>query len=290
MIEGKYLKPYVYRTLLPTTVRCIYSCIPEDVKNNWTDFVCNIPKVLSVLELLNWPKELSLKLFIASVFVILFYIGFGYTISEFIFLFIQSGNKYILKSIISGISLILLPGFFRYGFHLYDAPQLFLFTLAIYLLYRGKFGLFYVVYILAVINKETSVLLALIFVVYYFKKIPSGKLIWLFVLFVFTFILVKTFLLFVFEKNGGSFLEYHYLENNLRSVLALVMNSGFLILLLCLSLYKWKYKPIFLKTSFLIVALPLIISTIFFGIFDEIRVYYELYPMLITLSVISFKI
>lgn len=290
MIEGKYRKPYVYRTLVPTTIRIISNIIPESVHKNTENFVRQNPKLNATFDNLEWQKEPALKYFISSVFMILSFIAFGYLIPYFVFLFTGIARTYLNKIFISGLSLVLLPGFFLYGSHIYDPPQLFLFALALYVLYKQKFNLFYPLFVLVTVNKETSLLLVGVFFFYFFRKISEKKFIYLVILYVFTFLAIRVFITYVFSENEGPFLEYHFVEHNLRirySLIALTMNSGFFILLMLLNFLKWKIKPEFIKTSFWVIFLPTFILTIFFGYVDELRVYYELYPILITSSAIT---
>src|SRR4030067_2989914 len=62
------------------------------------------------------------------------------------------------------LAVIFLPAFFKYYTYLYDFPILFLFTLSLLLLIREKPIPFLLVFILATLNKETSILLAILFV------------------------------------------------------------------------------------------------------------------------------
>lgn len=290
MIEGKYRKPYVYRTLIPTTIRIISNLIPENIHKNTENFVRQTPKLNATFDNLRWQKEPALKFFISSVFMILCFIAFGYLIPNFVFLFADIAKTYLNKIFISGLSLVLLPGFFLYGSHIYDPPQLFLFALALYFLYRQKFNLFYLLFILVTINKETSLLLIGVFFFYFFRKIPDKKFIYLIILYIFTYLIIRVIITYVFSENEGPFLEYHFTEHNLRirySLIALTMNSGFFILLLFLTFIKWKTKPVFIKTSFWVIFLSIFVLTIFFGYLDELRVYYELYPILLTSSAIT---
>lgn len=290
MIEGKYRKPYVYRTLVPTTIRIISNIIPESVHKNTENFVRQNPKLNATFDNLEWQKEPALKFFISSAFMILSFIAFGYLIPNFVFLFTDIARTYLNKIFISGLSLVLLPGFFLYGSHIYDPPQLFFFALALYVLYKQKFNLFYPLFVLVTVNKETSLLLVGVFFFYFFRKISEKKFIYLVILYVFTFLAIRVFITYVFSENEGPFLEYHFIEHNLRirySLIALTMNSGFFILLMLLNFLKWKTKPEFIKTSFWVIFLPTFVLTIFFGYVDELRVYYELYPILITSSAIT---
>ncbi|MBN1634321.1 MAG: hypothetical protein JW917_09170 [Ignavibacteria bacterium] len=290
MIEGKYRKPYVYRTLVPTTIRIISNIIPESIHKNTEYFVRQNSKLNATFDNLEWQKEVALKFFISSVFMILSFIAFGYLIPNFVFLFTEIARTYLNKIFISGLSLVLLPGFFLYGSHIYDPPQLFLFALALYVLYKRKFSLFYPLFILVTINKETSLLLVGIFFFYFYRKIPEKKYVYLIITYVFTYLVVRLFIIYIFSENEGPFLEYHFSEHNLSirySLIALTMNSGFFILLVLLNFLGWKTKPEFIKISFWVIFIPTFVLTIFFGYLDELRIYYELYPILLTSSALT---
>ena len=66
---------------------------------------------------------------------------------------------------------VTLPVTFCGKVYLYDFPQLLLFTLGLGFLYQRKWAWFYAVYVLACLNKETSVLLGVVFAVWMGRRI-----------------------------------------------------------------------------------------------------------------------
>ena len=78
MIEGKYKKPYVYRTLIPTTIKIISLVIPEKIHSGVSDFVNQNTKMSDTFDNLQWDKRFALKYFISSFFMVVFFAAFGY--------------------------------------------------------------------------------------------------------------------------------------------------------------------------------------------------------------------
>jgi len=102
---------------------------------------------------------------------------------------------------------------------------------------------------------------------------------------------VKLLLFIIFIDNSGVFVEVHlfdrtYLLWNGYTLAAFVV---WLIITLLVFSY-WKGKPKFLKDA-LWIAVPLVVLTFSLGLWDEWRVYYEVYPiitLLITYTVAKF--
>jgi hypothetical protein len=95
------------------------------------------------------------------------------------------------------------------------------------------------------------------------------------------FILVKGSLYFIFKNNPGTFIEFHLIDHNLRLLTGYDLTLAAAVLgLILLIFYKWNEKPNFLKTS-LWMFIPLVVLTLFLGYLDELRDYYEVYPIVI---------
>ncbi|MHA2168006.1 MAG: hypothetical protein ACXAAT_19340, partial [Candidatus Hodarchaeales archaeon] len=56
-IYGKADKPYVYRTLLPTTVRILSTTIPESVRNSLSEKIESDVSLNKLFKKLKWEKE-----------------------------------------------------------------------------------------------------------------------------------------------------------------------------------------------------------------------------------------
>jgi len=155
---------------------------------------------------------------------------------------------------------------------------------------QKKWTSFLVLFIISCFNKETTILLTLIFAIHFFKdeKVNRKLYIQLIAAQLLIFTLVKIFLYMVFSNNAGGFVEFHLVDRNYLIFNGYSLSTFVVLLLIILTLFsKWKQKPKFLKDA-LWIAVPLIILTFFFGFFDELRDYYEVFPVIVLL--ISFNI
>ena len=100
--------------------------------------------------------------------------------------------------------------------------------------------------------------------------------------------LTKILLLILFMDNPGGFVEFHLLDRNYLLFNGYSLSTFVVLLIIFLSIFsRWDEKPKFLKDA-LWIGIPLLILTLLFGFFDELRDYYEVLPIIIL--VISFNI
>ena len=57
MVDGRAYKPFVYRTLLPTTVRLITLAIPESARITYNQWLLQYPQVKRIANVLGWEKD-----------------------------------------------------------------------------------------------------------------------------------------------------------------------------------------------------------------------------------------
>jgi hypothetical protein len=94
---------------------------------------------------------------------------------------------------------------------------------------------------------------------------------------------VKILLYTLFNNNPGGFVEFHLIDRNYLLFNGYSLMTFVTLLIVLLSIFnKWNEKPKFLKDS-LWIALPLLILTLFLGFFDELRDYYEVFPVVVLL-------
>jgi hypothetical protein len=284
MIYGRAHKPFVYRVLLPGTVRIITAAIPIETRRAIIHAMGEKPIVQKVFSKLKWEPEYLIEYGIASTLMYLSLAGFVVAIRYFFTAVFRSPSKFV--DLVSLLALLGLPPFFQYYSYLYDFPTLFLFTLGLGLMVRRKWRIYLCVFFLACLNKETMILLTLIFVVNFFYDREMSKSLFtrLIIIQLAIFASVKLGLFLIFRGNPGTFVEFHLLDHNLRLLstpYALSTAMAWLVLAL-LIFYKWQYKPSFLKCAAWIIA-PLLLLTLFLGYLDELRDYYEFYPIALLL-------
>ena len=181
------------------------------------------------------------------------------------------------------------------SYFMYDYPNLFLFSACFLFLYQRKWTLFYVLFALTCFSKETAILLPFVFFLNrrepqfrnrFWRHFFGQSAIW---------VIITIFLRYVFRHNPGQLVEFQLLKRNIPIVLdpasyfqfdALLLprdlNLLLIALLAVLVCRNWKKKPLFMRKS-LAILIPLVGLGFFFGIIDEMRIYYEVVPIVFML-------
>jgi len=217
MTEFEAYKPFQYRILLPVTIRAIESLTPNSIEGKINDLTSNIleNRVASHNDLLEHKSE---KL-----------AGYGYRIVIYFLINISALFMFlvVIKYLASTLNilpgntcdlipfgmLIALPIYFNFGNFMYDFSHLFLFTLSLLFLYKQRWLKYVIVFSLALLNKETAVLLVIIFVFNYYKSLPKKMFYKLLGIQIGIFIIIKLTLHLVFLNNSGGVVEYHLAWN-----------------------------------------------------------------------------
>lgn len=276
MIHGRAYRPFVTRALLPALVRWTTAILPSEWKS---DIIASDFRLAH-----SWELEFLPEYIIASVWMYLSLTGFFFAL-----VYLLKGLytiPQVFLDIISIAALGVLPVFFSYYSYIYDPPLLFLFTLNLGFMLRQKWTAYLIVFFLATINKETSILLIAVFAFYYFRKVEPKRYWQILASQIFIFLLVRGSLTWIFRDNPGVSVEYHLLDHNLGLFNQTPSPSGIAVAftLLFLVFYKWKEKPAFARWGFGVILPILLITTLFFGFLDEYRDYYEAYPLLLALA------
>lgn len=273
MVYGTAHRPYVYRTLLPSTVRLIVPFVSNDV----VEVASSNPLIeaaLSRFDSTNYPVESLLML--VGMFLCL--LGFVWSLR---FLMRSVGYLHWTVNWFPIICLLLLPSFFPDGKY-YDWPTLFLFTLGLALLTRQQWVVYILVFTLATINKETSIFLTMAFTVYFYRRLERRHFVYLLGIQSIIFVTVRLLLLQIFQNNPGAAVEFHLSEH------LFAVQANPLAVLTPLAMFavlisrRWQEKPEFLRHA-LVIVLPLGIMQLLFGIPYEIRVYLEVFPVVLLL-------
>ena len=281
MVYGKAWKPFVYRTLLPTTVRVISAPVPMSIRTSLSEMVDETESLKKLFEKLKWEKELFAEYFVAMVLMFLSLWGFAIAVRYLFSLFYDSSA--LLPNLVSILALLGLPTMFQYTSFLYDFPSLLLYTLGLIFLYKQDWNKFLLLYAVACFNKETIILLTLIFFIYYRHKLRADNFYKLLFTQLTIFAVVKVLLFVLFKSNPGTFVEFHLIDHNLGLLTGYDLPLAFALLgLIMFVYYKWQEKPLFIRTTLWVLA-PLLVLTLFLGYLDELRDYYEVYPTVIIL-------
>lgn len=173
-------------------------------------------------------------------------------------------------------------------FLIYDIANVTLWTLAIMCLWHKKIALYFLVFILASINRETSIFMILLFITLLYRHLPRREF---FILSLFqaeVYALIQLAIRNNFHTAAGKPFWFT-LWDNLQTYLDRPFVTGLHILILAglfyLVAHNWEAKPKYIRLSF-VVLMPLFAGMYFlFGQTFEYRVFAELYPLFVTLVV-----
>jgi len=288
MIYGNAYKPYVHRALLPATVRLLTAAIPPAQKASLDQFLDENHFVQSISNTLLFTKAQRDRRYlteyaIALLVMFLSLLGFFWSL-RYLFRSLYRAHV-IYADIVSVAALIALPYCFKYYSHLYDFPTLFLFTLGLGLMCNKKWSLYMIAFILGCVNKETAILLTLLCAVHYNRqRMEKSSLNKLIILQVLIFLLIKATLTAIFIHNSGTVVEFHLFDHNLQlfklyPAKTIALWLGIAAVVMILLFHHWSDKPKFLRDGIWI-CLPLLCCIFLFGFADELRDYYEIYPII----------
>ena len=290
MVYGQSDKPYVYRALLPIAARIITEVTPKSVRSNFNESLAKTEFVQSIPEVYDVDHEHLYEIFIVLILMYLSLLGFVYSmryLTKGVFRISQKKTN-----IISLVALLLIVQAFVFGY-IYDFPALFLMTLSYGLLARQRQIGYLALFPFVCLNKETSILLIFVYWLH-FRTMDNKRLFYTHLSYqIGVFAIVKLALYWAFRDNIGDSLEFH-LPEHFTEYHRILTNYPMLVLYYSLFLfgipvlmfYRWDEKPLFLRNCVLIIG-PLFFLYILFGYPFEVRVFYEVYPIVLLLMVHS---
>jgi len=249
--------PFQYRVLIPWIVKSLSN----------VDFLSNY-------NILAWYRLIE---FISTFALI---IAFRY----YLLLFIEDS---IVASMFSFLLFYILP--FNYIiprhinlFYPYDTPSMLFFTLGLILIYKEKWFIYYPLFALATLNRETTCFLTFVFLFTSFGKKPHREVLLHCAAQFVIWVGLKIFLYYYFLGNPGKgFVEMHFAEN-----LRYLTNPGAYPFLFSTMGYTWLFLPFllssigskFVKRS-LLVIIPFMASVMVVANIHELRIYCEMIPV-----------
>ena len=282
MVYGRAHQPFVRRQLVPVMVRGCVAMIPEAVRNQLKEKFAKSELVKRV----GWDAEYAGE-FVAAVILM-----YGALLGFLVILRLFLVQYFELSGMMShGVVLatgLLLPATFCGVFYIYDFPQLLLFTAGALLMGQKRWGLFYPVFILGCLNKETTILLPVVFAVYHGWRILRWENLRHFLGQMALGLAIVVMLSWIFQGNPGGAAEWH-LERNLHPGLTGLGWARLMILVVAvvLCLVGISRAPGFLRRGWLATMPILLVATFFLGYIDELRDYYEALPFTVGLILLT---
>lgn len=286
MVRGRAWKPFAYRTLLPSAARLLSGIVPASLEARVRKSVEETPALSSWFERLEWDPHHAVEYAAVSLLIYLFLVGFAIAF-RYLVAALYDGPVLLIEAS-PLVALAFLPSMFRHANHIYDTPSLFFFTLGLALMARRKWRWFLLCFVLACVNKETTILQTLVFYVHFrhdermgrarFRRLLGMQLA--------IFVAIKVSLTVVFWHNSGTFVECHLVRNIVFLPPAQLWSTLSYFIVGLFVVYHWSDKPRLLRDATWIL-LPLVVFTFFLGFFDELRDLYEAYPVVVLLAMQS---
>lgn len=291
LVKGTAHRPFVYRTLLPTTVRLLTAATPGSWREQVDRWTRVRPPLRRMFRILGWGERETTQYYFAALLMWISYLGFAHF--TVLLTCRQLGWRASIpwRIVLGSAALLLLPACFKYSSFPYDPPQLFLFTLALFLVSEGRFRGFFLVFLLCCLNKETAALLIPIHAAVRRGREPVPVTAYRTALMAVGFMVIKGGLTWVFRDNPGPIMEFHLRDHNLGWLLGgwSAAEVAAIVVIPALVAFRWKRKPAFLRTAFLGTLPLLVLIALFYGFIDEWRIYYEAYAVVFALSVATLR-
>ena len=285
MVYGKAHQPFVYRTLVPSTVRMITEITPESLIIKVERAAKQKRPLSRLVDISQIEDEYVYEYMVALAIIFGCFFGFAFVIRRLIRV------HYDYPGFISDLAplgaLLITPAFFRYDNYLYDPATILLFASGLLAVSTRRRVGYYLIFALACLNKETALLLSGVFLVFRYSETRRLHLAGHILLQGLIWISARAFITNLYQGNPGGLVEFHLFDHNLtlfayafRAVYFIVFVALWVILIR----YRWKAKPILLRRGFLITFVPLLIFGMLFGYIDEVRIFYEAFPFAFLLA------
>jgi hypothetical protein len=266
MVHGTAYRPYVYRVLVPGLARMATLLWPgHSPQAHTADYVFVIAIMAASL------------------------MGFAVAMRAFSHAVFHAPPR--VHAITALVAVACLPlTFGPFSRQIYDFSTLCLFAWCLTLMARRQWTAYAIMFVLACLNKESSVLLPLIFLVVAARGnagLSQAATAGLFAYQLAVFVLLRAAVVYAFRDNPGSTVEMHFYDHNQYVLLNPGEMSKRLMLLVAAAVagtWRWREKPLFLRQAFLTLAPALIVMGVTVGMVDEIRAYYEMYPVIVLMA------
>jgi len=254
LMNGTAERPYVYRILVPFLIKMAINIYP-----------------------------LSATVY-ASLLTYFSLLGFVICIRSFSALFWEST---MIVDAIGLTSPVLLLPLMLWNEQIYDFTTLLLFSLGLLYMAQAKWKLFFLIYMISCLNKETTVLLLLVFFVCFWHRRKDAFFWKIFALQLAIYVTTRFAIIWKFQSNPGGIVENHFWDHVVafQTAPTLVLTHIFLgILIMILAIWDQKKKPFFLKRAAIGLVPVLFTLYLLWGFPLEIRVFYEAYPVILLLA------
>ncbi len=278
-LEATAERPYIYRALLPLLSQLFAPVIPVQL----IEWLPNAP--MGLRNSFGWLSDGGYERQAAVILILIFLslVAFAFAERKLLQALGTGTKEQFVLALLAQI--LVLPFSIQFSFY-YDLPQVLLVTLCLLFLYREQWWQYILTLAIASFNKETSVFLITVFVIYYLQRLPLRKYLELLVAQVTIYSVIRASLLYIFRNNPGTTVLLT-LEGHYRQYTAYPSTLLFTLIFFCLIGFlltrQWQRKHPFLRAA---IVIPALILILFFtsGMPMEFRVFLDTLPVLVILG------
>jgi hypothetical protein len=280
LVYGRAWRPFVTRALFPAIVRITSQAIPSSfdsaVQNSSVGSrILSSPYVKDGLE---WQPPFLREYLVAFLLTVACVVLLSLVMQKLWEEMYTTPKPHGYAFSILG--LLGLPVLFKYHSYIYDFPSLLLYASCILMMARRRWGLYFILFGLSSLSKETTALLILIFAIYFIRSAAvERRTYWNFIA-IQSLILIaaRAGMAWIFRENPGSVVEFHFFNHNLK-ILTDPWSLNTLVawgVVAALFFHGYRQKPYLLRVA-ASMLIPLLSFCVLFGLIDELRDYYEVY-------------
>lgn len=224
----------------------------------------------SLQALTGWRVDI-----VVTVLVILSGVAFVFALRFCLQTFYKTERSDIIALALLAVFTIL----FEWQRHIYDFPTAIFFSLGLALIYRERITEYLVVFTVASINRETTIFLTLIFILYLHNKLKPRQLFAYLAVQVAVYIIIQGFIRWKFQNVPGDSFIFDPMSNFQKhfSAWVTVVHLAILAMILWLVGKGWAGKPRLLRMTFTFLFPTLFLMYILLGYAFEYRIFAEIY-------------
>ena len=282
MVHGTAWRPYVTRALVPLTARAGTALTPDAISQS-----LNSTFAAWTSKPATWSTDHAVEYLFVVALMAISLVAFQSALKQLFGETYSAGPATPSLAALAGLAA--LPAFFGpFSRQIYDFTTLWSFTLGLALMAGRQWTAYLMLFAVATVNKETTILLTLVFAVHYLLRgrLPFNRALALLAAQVAIFLVIRGAISYVFRNNPGEVVEINWVNHNKVVLLDPSLMSKRLPLLAAAAAFGawgWSQKAPFLRDAILTLAPVLLVMGVTVGQVDEIRAYYELYPIVIVL-------
>jgi hypothetical protein len=300
MLEHDAHRPFSYRVLSPAIVNAGAALVPARLRTRWQPWLLEQSPLLRYrAPYESWNPDKALKWHVAYAYLFACLLAVLFAARALARASIPASK--LFSDYAPALALLLLPLTFLRGGYFYDFPELvFLFACTLFAA-QGRFTAFAILYPLAILNKESNILLLISLLAFAASRLPRRTLLMLagsqFAIGVVLVAIVR----FAFRDAGGGttqpwfplnvlfFLSPEWYAKFFSPYAPLIplprgINLISLALLAFVVLWRWPQKPIELRRLLLLTGAVTLPLYVLFGFLDEIRALSLVFPAIYLLG------